>query len=73
MQRTVSGNVQIPDAMLPASDQLSIVLVSSEISPFSKTGGLADVADKLAVALARLGHRVFETRNTKPETRNPKP
>jgi glycogen synthase len=37
----------------------SVVVVSSEISPFSKSGGLADVADKLSVALARLGHRVM--------------
>ena len=42
-----------------AEEPLRIVIVSSEISPFSKSGGLADVSDKLAVALARLGHRVM--------------
>jgi starch synthase len=37
---------------------MRIVLVSSEVAPFSKTGGLADVAGSLPAALARLGHRV---------------
>jgi len=44
---------------LPEADRLSIVIVSSEISPFSKSGGLADVADKLGSSLAKLGHRVM--------------
>jgi starch synthase len=34
---------------------MRIVFVTSEISPFSKTGGLADVSDALPVALAELG------------------
>jgi starch synthase len=33
-------------------------MVSSEAQPFSKTGGLADVATSLSRALARLGHDV---------------
>ena len=37
---------------------LSILMVSSEAHPFAKTGGLAEVAGALPVALARLGHRV---------------
>jgi len=37
----------------------SIVLVSSELARYAKTGGLADVTDKLAVALAKRGHRVM--------------
>jgi len=36
---------------------LHIVTVSSEVHPFAKTGGLADVAGALPQALARLGHR----------------
>lgn len=40
-------------------DRLSIVIVSSEVSPYSKSGGLADVADKLGSALSKLGHRVM--------------
>ena len=36
---------------------LHIVTVSSEVHPFAKTGGLADVAGALPQALARLGHQ----------------
>jgi len=36
---------------------LHIVTVSSEVHPFAKTGGLADVAGALPQALARLGHK----------------
>jgi starch synthase len=34
------------------------VIVASEVVPFAKTGGLADVTGALPVALARLGHQV---------------
>jgi len=37
---------------------MKILLVSSEVAPFAKTGGLADVAGALPIALARLGHDV---------------
>src|SRR3990172_6893335 len=37
---------------------LKILLVSSEVEPFSKTGGLADVSGALPKALAALGHDV---------------
>ena len=37
---------------------LRILMVASEAQPFSKTGGLADVAGALPKALARLGHEV---------------
>ena len=37
---------------------LRILMVVSEAHPFSKTGGLADVATALAQALGRLGHDV---------------
>lgn len=37
---------------------MKILLVSSEVVPFAKTGGLADVAGALPRALARLGHEV---------------
>lgn len=42
-----------------AQKRLKIVSVSSELHPFSKTGGLADVAESLPVALQQLGHTVL--------------
>ena len=37
---------------------MRILLASSEVHPYSKTGGLADMVGSLAKALARAGHRV---------------
>ncbi len=37
---------------------MKILLASSEVHPFSKTGGLADMVGALAKHLARAGHRV---------------
>lgn len=37
---------------------MKILFVSSEVAPFSKTGGLADVSGALPTALAELGHEV---------------
>jgi starch synthase len=37
---------------------ISILMVGSEVLPFSKTGGLADVLGALPIALGKLGHRV---------------
>jgi len=45
--------------ILPPDERMNIVIVSSEVAPFSKSGGLADVCDKLGVALSRQGHRVM--------------
>jgi starch synthase len=38
---------------------LKIAVVSSEVDPFSKTGGMADVTRSLSKALFRLGHSVI--------------
>jgi starch synthase len=38
---------------------MKIVLVSSELAPYSKTGGLGDVVAGLAKAYARAGHEVW--------------
>ena len=37
---------------------MKVAFVSSEVYPFIKTGGLADVAYALPKALAKLGHDV---------------
>src|ERR671925_1167153 len=37
---------------------LRVAVIASEVVPFAKTGGLADVTGALPVALARLGHQV---------------
>lgn len=39
--------------------KLKIVQITSEVAPFSKTGGLGDVARSLPKALSRLGHEVI--------------
>ena len=43
---------------MPATSPLKILFVSSEVVPFAKTGGLADVAGALPRELARLRHQV---------------
>jgi starch synthase len=40
------------------STPLKILFASSEVTPFAKTGGLADVSGSLPAALASLGHQV---------------
>jgi len=40
------------------SPSMKILLVSSEVVPFAKTGGLADVAGALPRELEKLGHEV---------------
>lgn len=37
---------------------MNILLAASEVTPFAKTGGLADVAGALPLEIARLGHSV---------------
>src|SRR6476620_11697406 len=41
-----------------SASPMRVLFVSSEVAPFSKTGGLADVAGALPAALASLGHEV---------------
>ena len=46
------------DASAPPASALSVLMVASEVQPYAKTGGLADVTGALSGALARLGHAV---------------
>lgn len=41
------------------SNKLKIAHIASEVAPYSKTGGLADVARSLPKAIKRLGHEVI--------------
>merc|ERR550525_390057 len=43
----------------PVAKKYQIVFVSSELAPWSKTGGLGEAMDGLPTALAALGHRVM--------------
>ncbi len=47
-----------PKAVASSPRGLRILMIASEAQPFSKTGGLADVATALPRALGRLGHDV---------------
>ncbi len=49
-----------PKRVTPASapSRLHIAMLASEIVPFAKTGGLADMVGSLGIALERLGQRV---------------
>jgi len=38
---------------------MKIAFVSSEVFPFSKTGGLADISSSLPKEIAKLGHEVI--------------
>ncbi|KAL6960778.1 Sucrose synthase [Sarracenia purpurea var. burkii] len=44
---------------LAGANVMNVILVSAECAPWSKTGGLGDVAGALPKALARRGHRVM--------------
>ena len=39
--------------------RFQVVIVTSELAPYSKSGGLADVCSKLSIALSQMGHRVM--------------
>ncbi|URE36117.1 starch synthase [Musa troglodytarum] len=50
-------NVDAPP--LAGANAMNVIVVAAECAPWSKTGGLGDVAGTLPKALARRGHRVM--------------
>ena len=57
-----SLGLRIPDdgsaAMAPGPKQLKVLVATSELAPFAKSGGVADVAASLSKELRRLGHDI---------------
>ncbi|XP_075090794.1 granule-bound starch synthase 2, chloroplastic/amyloplastic [Nicotiana tabacum] len=52
-------NVDEKPPPLAGTNAMNVILVAAECAPWSKTGGLGDVAGALPKALARRGHRVM--------------
>ena len=50
--------IETPKAVGGSAKALRVLMIASEAQPFSKTGGLADVAGALPKALGHLGHDV---------------
>lgn len=66
----ITESILDEEADVPASDDvespplagpnvMNVILVAAECAPWSKTGGLGDVAGALPKALAQRGHRVM--------------
>ncbi|KAK9272163.1 hypothetical protein L1049_002534 [Liquidambar formosana] len=57
------ANVPMGEDVIPpplaGANVMNVILVAAECAPWSKTGGLGDVAGALPKALARRGHRVM--------------
>ncbi|MBI4528900.1 MAG: glycogen synthase GlgA [Deltaproteobacteria bacterium] len=56
--RSMVRSKTAPTAGSRSDSQMHVAIISPEISPFAKTGGLADMVGSLAIALERLGLRV---------------
>ncbi|HTA44750.1 MAG TPA: glycogen synthase GlgA [Bryobacteraceae bacterium] len=58
--KATRSEARVPKHVLPtvsARSSLDIAMVTPELVPFAKTGGLADMVSALSAALRKLGHR----------------
>ncbi|CAM6102451.1 unnamed protein product [Calypogeia fissa] len=59
LQGSMLARSELDEDNRKTNNAFNIIFVSSEVAPYSKTGGLGDVCGALPVALAARGHRVM--------------
>lgn len=59
LQGALLARSELGESNKKTSNPFNIIFVTSEVAPYSKTGGLGDVCGALPIALAARGHRVM--------------